>query len=92
MYGTEFMAKSLSFVWCLLGTKPYYQVQLDSHGKILERLSTLIDSNQIKCHLTQRLRLTAEGVRKAHELNEKGSSIGKVGLGVDEAGDGTPFA
>lgn len=42
IYGTPFMAKSLSFVGELLGTKPYYRVQLLlSHGKILEELKRL---------------------------------------------------
>lgn len=30
MYGTEFRAKSLTFVWALLGTKPYYGVDPES--------------------------------------------------------------
>lgn len=92
MYGTEFMAKSLSFIWCLIGTKPYYQVQLDSHGRTLEKLAGLIDSGQIMCHLTECLPLTLEGVKKAQELNEKGGSIGKTSLTVDEAGNKTPFS
>ncbi|PYH75425.1 quinone oxidoreductase [Aspergillus uvarum CBS 121591] len=92
MYGTEFMSKSLTFVWCLLGTKPYHKVDVDSHHRILEELSELIDSGKIRCHLTKRLKLTLEGVRKGHELLESGGSIGKVGLGLDEAGPGEPFA
>ncbi|KAL0933491.1 succinyl-synthetase subunit [Colletotrichum truncatum] len=80
MYGTEFMAKSLTFVWALLGTKPYYGVQPESHGKILERLKELLDNNEVKCHNTQKLKVDEEGVRKAHEIIEGGKAIGKVSL------------
>ncbi|KAL1612348.1 hypothetical protein SLS60_000574 [Paraconiothyrium brasiliense] len=80
MYGTEFMAKSLTFVWALLGTKPYYGVQPESHGKILERLRDLLDNEQVKCHNTQKLALDEAGVRKAHEIIEGGKAIGKVSL------------
>ena len=86
MYGTEFMAKSLTFVWALLGTKPYYGVELDSHGKILTDLAKWIDEGKIKCHLQQQVPLTADGVRRAHQIIEDGKAIGKVGLGVDVDG------
>ena len=90
MYGTEFMAKSLSYIWALLGTKPYYGVDLDSHGKILKELAELVDRGVIKCTLKQTLRLDLEGLREAHRIIEKGGSIGKVGLKVPE--DGKAFS
>jgi zinc-binding alcohol dehydrogenase family protein len=83
MYGTEFMAKSLTFVWALLGTKPYYGVDAESHGKILEKLSGLLDDETVKCHCTQKLKFDEEGLRKAHEIIEGGKAIGKVALVVD---------
>ncbi|EOD49722.1 putative quinone oxidoreductase protein [Neofusicoccum parvum UCRNP2] len=86
MYGTEWMAKGLTFVWELIGTKPWYGVELDSHGKILEKLRGLVDEGIVKSHLQKRLPLTAEGVRKGHELLAAGKVIGKVGLGVEEGG------
>ncbi|KAL9088586.1 MAG: hypothetical protein Q9165_006106 [Trypethelium subeluteriae] len=86
MYGTEFLAKSLTFVWALLGTKPYYGVDLESHGKILRDLAKWIDEGKIKCHLQQQVPLTTEGVRKAHQIIEDGKAIGKVGLGIDVDG------
>ncbi|KAK0363962.1 hypothetical protein LTR94_013011 [Friedmanniomyces endolithicus] len=86
MYETEFMAKSLTFIWELLGTKPYYQVQMDSHGHILRQLTRWIDNGRIKCHLKQTLPLTLEGVRKGHELLEASGAMGKVGLSVDAEG------
>ncbi|KAL1987716.1 hypothetical protein VTN96DRAFT_2556 [Rasamsonia emersonii] len=91
MYGTEFMAKSLSFVWCFLGTKSIYQVDIGSHHRILEELSQFIDSGRITCHLVQRLKLTLEGVREGHRIIERGGSIGKTALGIDEPGSGEAF-
>jgi NADPH:quinone reductase-like Zn-dependent oxidoreductase len=87
MYGTEFMAKSLTFVWELLGTKPYYGVDVDSHGKILRELAQLLDDGQVKCHLKQRLKMNEAGIREGHEIIQGGSSMGKVGLDVDQGDD-----
>ena len=84
MYGTEFMAKSLSFVWALLGTKPYYHVDVDSHGKILQELARLVDQGTIQCTLNQTFSLTLEGLRRAHQAIEQGGSVGKNGLDVPD--------
>ncbi|OSS53003.1 hypothetical protein B5807_02357 [Epicoccum nigrum] len=80
MYGTEFMSKSLTFVWALLGTKPYYGVQPESHGQILERLRELLDDDEVQCHNTQKLTLDENGVREAHGIIEGGKEKGKVAL------------
>jgi hypothetical protein len=42
MYGTTFMAKSLCYAWELLGTKPYYGVDVESHGRNLRELARLV--------------------------------------------------
>lgn len=80
MYGTEFMAKSMTFVWALLGTKPYYGVEPESHGNILKELARLVDEGEVKCHMTQKLKADEEGIRKAHEIIEGGKAIGKIAL------------
>ena len=59
---------------------------------MMEKLSKYIDEGRIHCTLTNRLRLTAKGLRTAHELIESKATIGKIGLGVDEEGEGQPFA
>ena len=82
MYGTEFMAKSMTFVWALLGTKPYYRVEPESHGKILKELASLVDHGEIQCHMTQKLQFNRDGIRRAHEIIEEGKAIGKVALGM----------
>ena len=89
MYGTPFMAKSLSFIWALLGTKPYYGVDLDSHGKILRELAEFVERGVVRCTLTQTMRMDLEGLREAHGAVERGGSIGKNGLEV--ADDGKAF-
>ncbi|KAI5308629.1 hypothetical protein KEM55_005260 [Ascosphaera atra] len=80
MYGTQFMSKSLSFHWCVIGTKPYHGVNVNSHHEILEELADLVDSNKILCTLTKRLPLTLEGVKESHRQTESSTNIGKVGL------------
>lgn len=91
IYGTEFMSKSLSFVWCLLGTKPHHRVDLDSHREILKELARLVDEGVIKCHLARRLRLTLDGWKEGHRIAQSGRSMGKVGLGVEEESPNVPF-
>jgi hypothetical protein len=59
---------------------------------MMEKLAKNIDEGKIHSTLTKRLRLTAEGLRTAHELIESKSTIGKIGLGVDEEGKGQAFA
>lgn len=83
MYGTEFMAKSLSFHWCLLGTKPYYKVDMDSHGRMLKELASWIDKGKIECHMTRELPLTLKGLQEAHADVESGKRIGKVACGIE---------
>ncbi|GAB1210693.1 hypothetical protein APSETT445_009489 [Aspergillus pseudonomiae] len=85
MYGTQFMSKSLAFVWCWLGSRMYHGLDTNQ-WKILEELSALIDAGKIKCHLTRRLQLDLEGIKEAHRILEAGKAIGKVGLGLSEGG------
>ncbi|KAK8248875.1 quinone oxidoreductase [Phyllosticta capitalensis] len=86
MYGAEWMAKCLTFVWELLGTKPWYGVDVESHGEILRRLAGWVDEGRIVSHLRETLPLTVEGVVKAHQAVEASRVIGKVGLEVPGEG------
>ena len=81
MYGTEFTAKSLAFIWCWLGTKPYYGGDIATQGRILSDLSRYIDEGTVRCHMQKELPLTVEGLREAHRLVEGGKSLGKVACG-----------
>lgn len=86
MYGTEFLAKSLTFVWELLGTKPYYGVDVESHGAMLKDLAAWLDEGKVKCHLSQTMPLTVQGLRDAHGKVEESGVMGKIGLAVDADG------
>ena len=92
-YGTEMMAKSLTFLWELIGTKPWYKVDTDSHGKMLDNLKQWLEEGKVKCHHQISFPLTVDGLRQAHEKTEGGGSIGKNALAVDIEGvNGKPFA
>ncbi|RDW65141.1 hypothetical protein BP5796_09833 [Coleophoma crateriformis] len=91
-YGTQFLSKSLTFAWCWLGTRQYHHHNREEQHAMMEELSKYIDEGKIHCTLTKRLRLTAEGLRTAHEQIESKKTIGKISLGVDEEGEGKPFA
>lgn len=91
MYGTQFMSKSLAYIWCWLGTKPYWGVSSGDHHKMLEELAGYIDSGKIKSHLTKRMKLTRENLQKGHELIEARSVIGKVAFGIGEEGSTDAF-
>ncbi|OTB04188.1 hypothetical protein M426DRAFT_59082 [Hypoxylon sp. CI-4A] len=93
-YGSQMMSKSLAFVWCWLGTGAYhhyYNDKEEKHHEWYEQLAKYIDDGTIKCHLMQRVRLTAEGIREVHRRLEEGKAVGKIALGIDEPGEGQPF-
>jgi NADPH:quinone reductase-like Zn-dependent oxidoreductase len=91
-YGTQFLSKSLTFAWCWLGSRGYWDYDRGAQHVMMEKLTSWIDEGKIHCHLTRRLRLTVDGLRTAHELIETKTTIGKIGLGVDESGEGQTFA
>jgi len=91
MYGSQFMAKSLVFVWELLGTKPWFGTDVESHGRMLRELAELVEKGEIKCHLKNTLRLDLKGLRRGHELVESGKTIGKNALSVDFGEGGAAF-
>ena len=95
MYGSQFMSKSLTFVWCWLGTSLFHGLQNGDQGEKsherYEEMARLLENGTLRCHLTRRLRLTVEGLREAHQVLESGRGIGKVALGVDEPDEQKPF-
>ncbi|KAK8095168.1 uncharacterized protein PG998_014392 [Apiospora kogelbergensis] len=94
MYSTQCMSKSLTFSWCWLATGAYHGYindQEEKHREWYEKLASLLDDGTIKCHLTQRKRLTLENIREAHKQTEAGKGTGKTALGVDEPGDHPVF-
>lgn len=77
------MAKSLTFVWELLGMRPWYQTDVASHGHMLNELRSLLKNESVKCHHTKTLPLHVDSIRKVHKEIETGGSIGKNGLEVE---------
>ncbi|KUJ10526.1 zinc-binding alcohol dehydrogenase [Mollisia scopiformis] len=91
-YGTQFLSKSLTFAWCWLGTRGYHDYDREAQHVMMENLAKYIDEGKIHSTLTKKMRLTAEGLKTAHELIESKRTIGKIALGVDEEGEGEAFA
>jgi NADPH:quinone reductase len=73
--------KSLTVSWELMFTKSLFGHRLESQGEILARVAALVDAGKIRS--TQRTILkgfSAANVRRAHDLLEGGSTIGKIVL------------
>ena len=71
--------KSLTVSWELMFTKSLFGRFLESQGAILADVAALVDAGKVRS--TQRTVLrgfTAANVRRAHELLEAGTSIGKI--------------
>jgi NADPH:quinone reductase-like Zn-dependent oxidoreductase len=74
--------KSATFVWEFMFTRSMYQTadMIEQHN-ILNRLADLIDAKKLQSTLTKKLTpITAENLRRAHAIVEKGNMIGKIVL------------
>ncbi|OJJ69756.1 hypothetical protein ASPBRDRAFT_131142 [Aspergillus brasiliensis CBS 101740] len=92
LYGTEFMSKSMTFSWDWLGTAAYHRTNLENYQRIFEALARYVDEGKVKPNLSRRLKLNVAGLKEAHRLIESATTVGKIALGVDEPGEGAPFA
>lgn len=92
LYGTEFMSKSMTFSWDWLGSAAYHRTNVEGYHEMFETLSRLMDERKLVPTLGKRYKLTLAGLKEAHRQIESQTTVGKVGLGVNEPGDGTPFA
>ncbi len=72
--------KAVTFSWELMYTRSMYQTEdMARQHDILNHLSQLLDAGIIKSTLTTTLKgFTVENLKKAHELQESGISIGKT--------------
>jgi len=95
MYGTDAMAKSLSFIWGLVGTKGYCNVPEDfiKHHNLLTEVAQYIDEKKYNSHVTVKLPFTVKALREGHQMIKDSTAIGKVVFGVDvkKEGYGEPF-
>ncbi|KAF5256183.1 hypothetical protein FOXYS1_13355 [Fusarium oxysporum] len=92
LYGTEFMSKSLTFSWDWLGSAAYHNTGVEDYHEMLGTISRLMEDGSLFSTVGTRLRLTLEGLKEAHKSVEGSTTVGKIALGVDEPGEGEPFA
>lgn len=74
--------KSLSLHWTFMYTRSMFKTKdMNEQGKILDRVSELIEQGLIKTTIGKNLgTINAENLRAAHQEIEAGSSIGKIVL------------
>lgn len=56
----------------------FHDIDRESHGDILRRLSGLVDAGQVKLLIDSTHPFTLEGVKQAHLRLESGKATGKV--------------
>jgi NADPH2:quinone reductase len=74
--------KSASFSWELMYTRSMFQTD-DMHEQhiILNKIADLLDNGTLKTTLNETLSgLTADNLKKAHQLLESGKTIGKIAI------------
>ncbi|XVU26667.1 zinc-binding alcohol dehydrogenase family protein [Actinoplanes sp. CA-054009] len=77
----DLKAKSITWHWELMFTKPMYAPTDDSQGRLLDEVARLVDAGTLRTTMTTRLGpLNAATLTEAHRLvgTGKGSTIGKV--------------
>lgn len=74
-----FKSKSITTSWEFMFTKSMHQFAMESQGKLLSHVASLIDSGKIKSTVQTELQgLTSENLKKAHTILESGKSVGKI--------------
>ena len=76
------MAKSASFSWELMFTRPMFETpdMIEQH-RLLNEVSTLVDSGRIRTTVTEVLSpISAANLRTAHARIESGRTVGKIVL------------
>lgn len=85
------MSKSMTFSWDWLGTAAFHGTRVEGYRDIFGTLSELFEKGVLVSTLTKRYKLTLEGLKEAHRQIESKATVGKVGLGVDDLGEGQAF-
>ena len=72
--------KSVSFSWELMYTRSMFATDdIDRQHQILNEISDLLDAGKLKTTLTTTLEgFTVENLKKAHQMQESGKTIGKT--------------
>ncbi|KAM0190633.1 hypothetical protein ACHAPI_009305 [Fusarium lateritium] len=92
LYGTDFMSKSMTFAWDWLGSAAYHRTNVEGYHGMFSTISRLMDEKKLVSTLGKRYKLTLTGLKDAHRQIESKTTIGKVGLGINEPGEGVAFA
>lgn len=72
-------AKSLSWHWEMMFTRPLFAPEDPAQHELLEAAARLVDEGALRATVTERLTpIDAATLRHAHELVERGTAIGKV--------------
>ncbi len=73
-------SKSVSFSWESMYTRSQFTTHdMDQQHKILNKIADLLDDGTLKSTLTTTLNgFTVENLKKAHEMQESGKTIGKT--------------
>jgi zinc-binding alcohol dehydrogenase family protein len=72
-------AKSISWHWELMFTRPIYRPLDPAQHNLLQRVARLVDQGSLRTTMTSHLGpINAENLRQAHAQVEKGASIGKT--------------
>ncbi|WP_409416530.1 zinc-binding alcohol dehydrogenase family protein [Flavobacterium sp. PS2] len=74
--------KSVSFSWELMYTRSMFQTNdIQEQHNILNKIADLLDNGILKTTLNETLTgLTADNLKKAHQLLESGKTIGKIAI------------
>ncbi|KAM0490245.1 hypothetical protein ACHAP8_011782 [Fusarium lateritium] len=91
-YGTDFMSKSMTFAWDWLDSAAYHRTNVEGYHEMFGTIARLMDEKKLVPTLGKRYKLTLAGLKEAHRQVESKTTIGKVGLGVNEPGVGASFA
>ena len=79
---TKLQSKSAGFVWELMFTRSLFNTSdIQQQHTILETLSELVDSGEIKTTLTETIHgFSVNNFKKAHKKIESGTMIGKISI------------
>ncbi|CAK4543179.1 unnamed protein product [Aphanomyces euteiches] len=78
----KLFAKSVTFVWENMGTRPIFTTDdIAEHHRLLNHVSDLVDAKRIRTTLGENLgTINAANLRKAHAALEAGRVVGKLVL------------
>ena len=74
----SFKTKALSVHWEFMFAKSMFGYHPEQQGQFFTKLAELVDQGKVQSTLNKTLPCSAQSIREAHELLEKGSSIGKI--------------